>query len=315
MPDSPFDLLILGAGLRGLTAGLAARRAGARVLVVESAPNPGGTVRTQRSEGFACEQGPIALSADELAPILSVLGTPPPLASVQTRVGALWDGQRLEPAEVDGEPQSGRGGMEDLVTALRRELGPDLRLGRGATAVEVGPELWTVHLGGEVPATLQAKAIHLCTPLAESARLLAGFDPALPDLVPRLGTTQHAFVFLGTWQDAAFAQSCPGYGIACADPASPVTEILFCSNVFPGRAVAGKALVRLELAGAAATEPDPDTLAAAAEAELRRITGWTGRVLFRRVHRFAAPRLDAVHAECRVRLSELTRRVPGLSVG
>ena len=315
MTDSPIELLVIGAGLHGLATGLAARRAGKRVLVVEQQPNPGGSVRTQRSEGFACELGPIALAEDELAPILAALTAQPPLVSVQTRSGSLWDGTRLEPAEVDGDPKSGRAGMEDLVTALRRELGTDLRLGRGVTAIELGPQLWTAHLGGEVPATILAQAVHLCTPLAESARLLAGFDPALPDLVPRLGTTPHAFVFLGAWQDAAFAQSCPGYGIACADAASPVSEILFCSNVFPGRAVTGKALIRIELSGKAASDPDPDAVAALAESELRRITGWTGRVLFRRVHRFAAPRPDAVQAECRVRLSELSRRVPALSVG
>ena len=177
------------------------------MLFRSQAPSPGGSTRTQRAEGYACELGPIALDQDELQPILAALTTPPTLIPVQTRTGGLWDGSRIEPAEVEGEPRSGRGGMEDLVTALRRELGADLRLGRGVSTIDFSPAGWNVHLGGEVPAVVSAQAIQLCTPLAESTRLLAGFDPCLPDLVPRLASAQHAFVHLGTWDDAAFRQS------------------------------------------------------------------------------------------------------------
>ena len=60
MPDSTYDLLVIGGGLRGLAVGLTARQRGARVLVVEQAPSPGGSTRTPRAEGYACELGPIA---------------------------------------------------------------------------------------------------------------------------------------------------------------------------------------------------------------------------------------------------------------
>ncbi|GDY03715.1 hypothetical protein LBMAG49_30440 [Planctomycetota bacterium] len=315
MLPQPLDLLVLGGGLHGLTTALAARQQGARVIVIEREPNPGGMTRTQRSEGFACELGPFALAANELIPILAVLPAPPPLIGLQVTTGATLAGTTLTPTEVEGDPRSGRSGLEDLVTALRRELGPDLRLGRAATGITPMTNLWTTHLAGEIVSQIEAAAIHLCVPLADAAALLMPLDPALPLLVRRLVKEQRAFVFLGTWQDPAFAQSCQGYGVITTDPESPVAEILFCSNAFAGRAVTGKALVRVELQGNLAHDPDPDVVAALAEAELRRITGWSGRVLFRRVHPFTVPVINAAHVECRVRISELCRRAKGLSVG
>src|SRR5262249_7149671 len=124
-----------------------------------------------------------------------------------------------------------------------------------------------------------------------AARLLSPFDPRLAAVAARLRSEPRAFVFLGTWDDDAWCRACTGYGILVAEPARPLAEAIHCSTAFPGRAVAGKAFVRLEVAGDAAR--DAEAAAAAAESELRRIAGWSGRVLFRRVHAFAVERRDA----------------------
>ncbi|MEX2502240.1 MAG: FAD-dependent oxidoreductase, partial [Trueperaceae bacterium] len=46
----PLDLLVVGAGLAGLTAARTARRAGRRVVVVERSASIGGRTRTERLE-------------------------------------------------------------------------------------------------------------------------------------------------------------------------------------------------------------------------------------------------------------------------
>ncbi|MFO0279249.1 MAG: NAD(P)-binding protein, partial [Planctomycetota bacterium] len=60
--DNDFDALVLGAGGRGLAAALRLRAAAAastavppRLLVVDAAPAPGGSIRTQRTNGYVCE--------------------------------------------------------------------------------------------------------------------------------------------------------------------------------------------------------------------------------------------------------------------
>jgi len=303
---------VVGAGLRGLVAALRARRDGQPTGVIERLASPGGDARTQRTEGFACELGPVALGADELAPVLAALTTPPPLVGPGPDFGWRWNGASLERVAVDGDARTGRTGIEDLVVAMRRELGSDLRLGRAVAQMAPAADGWSLQLDGEVPAEVRAAHVRLCVPVAEAARLLSPFDPRLQAVAARLRSEPRAFVFLGTWDDEAWRRACTGYGILVDDPASPLAEAIHCSNAFPGRATAGKALARLEVAGDAAR--DAEAAATAAEGELRRITGWSGRVLFRRVHAFAVERHDAAWVECRVRLSDLCRQAPGLAI-
>jgi len=51
-------VLVVGAGITGLSAAWEAMRSGARVTLVEASPQVGGKVRTERVEGFAIERGP-----------------------------------------------------------------------------------------------------------------------------------------------------------------------------------------------------------------------------------------------------------------
>lgn len=312
--DRPvLDQLVIGAGPTGLQRALAARRENRSVLLLEREPVPGGPLRTLRIEGFTCELGSFALPASEYDALAAGLPHPPPAAALQpeARQGQVWDGQRLRPAPVHGEPRAGRTGLEDLVTAHRRELGPALRSGRAVTTLRPVAAGWTAELGGEVPAHETARAVDICTSLPSAARLLARLDPALGAAAGRLQREGAAHVFLGTWQDPATAAALPGYGILADPPAGVLREAIFCSNAFARRAPPGKCLVRIEVTAAGA-RLDDDALAAAAERELRRLTGLPGPILFRRVHRFAQTVRDGAWTECGVRLRELVRTVPGV---
>ncbi len=308
--DTPFDALVLGAGLRGLTTALRLRRdrPDCRLLVVDAEPQPGGSVRTQRTNGFVCELGPFAFPADELTPLRELLARPPqPLAALPAaRTGALWNGHQLTPVAVDPEPWSFRTGNEELVQACRRELGDVLRLGRAVTTVDFDGA-FAVTLGGEVPTALRAHALHVALPTRTAADLPTRFDPHLAGAAQRMTAAPTAMAFFGG--DASAAPTLRGYGILPTDEVvSPVHEVVFCSEVFAGRALPGRFLVRVECAALG----DDDATLDAAEHELRRWTATTAAFGLRKLHRFEREIPDGARIECRLRLAELPVRVRGL---
>ncbi|MCA8951849.1 MAG: FAD-dependent oxidoreductase [Planctomycetes bacterium] len=308
------DGVVLGAGLRGLGAALRwPVRPGETVRIVDRQSRAGGSVRTQRSNGFVCELGPFAFEEAAIAPLLEVLERPPAVLASGCDTGAVFDGARLNPCPVEPRPVSFAGGCEDLVQACRRELGDRMWLGR--EAVEIRPADsggFAIALGGEVPATLTARQLVLALPMANAARLLAGFDRALVDVADRLEREPRAFVFLG-----GLTRDCrelAGYGIAPAeDVPSAAVEAIFCGNVFPGRCLPDRALVRVELAGDPA-QGDDAALAERAVAELRRWTGTAAEFPFVKVHRFETIARDATRAECRARFAGIAARAPGLAM-
>src|SRR5688572_13268855 len=119
-----FDALVLGGGLRGLLAGLRLRARGKAPLVVEARPAPGGSLRTQRTNGFVCELGAFAFSADELAEPRALLPRlPEPIAAAPgARTGWLRSAAGTTQVAVDPLPLAFRTGNEELVQACRREL-------------------------------------------------------------------------------------------------------------------------------------------------------------------------------------------------
>lgn len=316
MDGERFDHVVLGAGLRGLGAALQARRdhPSAVLLVVDQAPRAGGQVQTQRSNGFVCELGPFAFAADELAPRLGLLSQPPrPAAPLPTgHHGSVFDGNGLVAVAVDPVPTSFASGAEELVQAMRRELGPALRLGRAATALHPVPGGWQVTLGGERPSQLTTEHLTLALPAGAAARLLSTFDRALAAGAGRLAEPTRAFVFFGG--HGGDAPELRGYGIVpAASVATPCTEVIFCTKVFAQRALPGRFLARMELTGPIAAGTDADLIAAAG-AELRRWTGTRAPLPFTKVHRFLGQADPAAEVECRSRLAAVAERLRGLTL-
>lgn len=314
MEDPVLDLAVVGGSLAGLHCARSALRGGQRAMVVERAAEPGGSARTRRTEGFVCELGPFALARREWDVHAACLDMPPPRVDLlpAAHTGWRWDGTALAEVAVADDPCSGVGGCEDLVTAYRRELDGALRLGREVTALRHDDDGWQLELGGEAAATVRARTVALAMSIDAAARLCARLHAPIGDTAARLRTAAFAHVFLGLWQDAAATAALRGYGVLATDAAPGCArELLFCSNAFPRRAVAGKALVRVELHGD--LPADDDALAALGERELRNITGWTGDVLFRRVQRGTATVRDSAFTECRLRLQDLAARAGTLS--
>jgi len=312
-----FDSIVIGGGLGGLTAALRLRRArpDANVAVVEAEPAPGGALRTVRSNGFVCELGPFAFADEEVRPTLDLLARPPRTVTAPPGLqGAWFDGERLHPVAVDPLPVSFATGAEELVQACRRELGDVLRLGRAVLRVLPDDDGFAMTLGGDVEATLRARELVVAVDAAAASGLLGGFDPMLPEIGQHIGRERRAFVFLGGLRSAA--QELRGYGVLAADDLpDPVLEAIFCTEVFPNRALHDRCLTRVELTGGSdgALPGDDAALEALAEATLRAWTGTAAEFGFRKTHRFSTPIAGGALTECRIRIAELTRRVPGLS--
>lgn len=57
-PSANYDVIVVGAGISGLAAAYALHQRGARVLVLEARAAPGGSIRSEQSDGFVVENGP-----------------------------------------------------------------------------------------------------------------------------------------------------------------------------------------------------------------------------------------------------------------
>jgi protoporphyrinogen oxidase len=314
---SSFDTIVIGAGLRGMQAflRLRAQQPDARMLLVEALPWPGDDVRSQRSNGFTCELGPFAFTRDELEGTLALLPQPPRiLASLETaKTGWLFDGQQLRPLRVEPEPCSFATGCEDIVQSYRREIGQGLRLGRAVTAVKPAADGgFVVTLGGEVPTELHTQQLLLATSATNAARMLGNFEPELPHFAEQAQFEPRAFVWFGGLSKDA--PELHGYGVLPhKDLASPLAELIFCTDVFANRAMPDRVLVRAETALAELPDDDGE-LIRIAEEELRRWTQCKARFGFTKVHRFATVLKDGCYAECRARVAEIAQRTPGLSL-
>jgi len=62
-----YDVIVIGAGITGLTAGYELTRRGCRPLLLEAAPRAGGLIQTDRADGFTIEAGPDSVLASKPA--------------------------------------------------------------------------------------------------------------------------------------------------------------------------------------------------------------------------------------------------------
>jgi protoporphyrinogen oxidase len=102
---SDLDALVLGAGPAGLGAALALARAGARVMIVESAERPGGLCVTERRDGFAFDLGghiPFVRDAGRRAWLEELLGED--LVEVPRPVACVRDGRIVRGRYLDQRP-------------------------------------------------------------------------------------------------------------------------------------------------------------------------------------------------------------------
>src|ERR671918_234993 len=94
--DQEEDIVILGAGLAGLTAAIILARAGRSITVFEQSSKAGGRARTENIDGFYFNQGPHALylggAGNRVLRELGIKysGNPPPLPQYLVKEGKKY---------------------------------------------------------------------------------------------------------------------------------------------------------------------------------------------------------------------------------
>jgi oxygen-dependent protoporphyrinogen oxidase len=206
-----------------------------------------------------------------------------------------------------------RGGFEELVGALRRELGDRVHLTSAASGIARDGSGWRVTANG---AAHEAGALVVATPAPVTAALLERAAPRVAALAREIRAADVAVCGL-LFPRGAVEHPLDGYGYLVPGGRHPILGCLFESSVFPGRAPEGCVLLRVLLGGArhpAAARGSPDEIAARAVAALREPLGIRGEPAAARVivHPGAIPQYDIGHP---ARLAVLERELaesPGL---
>jgi hypothetical protein len=197
------------------------------------------------------------------------------------RAGAVRAVRRLIAGEQAGQTRllAPGGGMSELTAALARDLGPRLRLGSPAVAIEVegGGRAAAVRLAsGELD---PCDAVVLAVPAPAAARLVSDASGELAALLDQIRFAGVAVVHLG-YRQADVGGAARGFGFLVAPGEElRVLGAVFESAIWPGRAPAGHALIRCMLGGVR----DPDAvqlpereLVDIAHRDLRRALGLAG---------------------------------------
>ena len=166
-----YDVVVVGAGLAGLTCAVSLEARGLDVLVLEAAAEVGGRVRTEVVDGHLCDVGfqllnPAYPAVHRLVDV-DALGLQTFGAGVEVRRGD------------SGSPRSGGGG--------------DVSAGRGVTALLADPRreptalLRTLASGLLAPGELAALARWAAPSLGPVRRLLDGPDTSLAESLDKAG--------------------------------------------------------------------------------------------------------------------------------
>jgi protoporphyrinogen/coproporphyrinogen III oxidase len=216
-----------------------------------------------------------------------------------------------------------RAGMGTLMDALAVDLGAALHTRTAVETVERGDGGAGFRLRlttGEVRAF---DRLVLAVPPRVASRWLRSLDAAAADEIAGIEAADVAMVALAL-PLAAFRTAPDGYGFLVApgqapDAAPDVLGALFESNVFPGRAAPGHALVRVILGGAGRADVlagSDDALTATAVDAIDRAVGLTGAPVRVWVHRqpAAIPQYLVGHEARVARVAERLRGLHGLSL-
>jgi oxygen-dependent protoporphyrinogen oxidase len=160
-----------------------------------------------------------------------------------------------------GRLTSFRNGLSELPDALTRALGTAVRTSTPVLSLSAPPDTRAQEAAGlytvsTTAGPIRADAVVLSGPAAESARMIRPFDATLASLLEGIPTAPLAVVCLG-YDARALAARCPldGFGfLVRRHPATRILGALWESSIYPNRAPAGKALLRVMLGGARDTD-------------------------------------------------------------
>lgn len=260
--------------------------------------------------------GPLASDPD-LAEARSVL---PRLKTLERDYGSLTAGvlahrvmRRRTACAAEGF--SFRGGMSALVDGLSANLGPRLRLGQGAEAIEPENGAWRVEAcSPRGRHTVTVRHVVLCSPANASACMLAPLDRELSGLLDGIAYAPVSVVHLG-FERGAVAHPLDGTGfLVPRNEGLALTGCLWTSSMFSGRASPDRVLLTCYLGGSRlpeAVEWDDGPTVSAVLGELDGLLGLRSAPGLVRIHRHHRG-LPLYHGAHQARLEAIGRRLRAL---
>ncbi len=331
-------VIVIGAGIAGLTAAWELARSGQDVTILESERRPGGVIVTEQVDGFLVEGGPDGFLAGEpeLPALANELGIGGRVIDQQERGTALWSGRKLQPIDpgraaallgIDATAseaavgfRSFAAGMAEPVMALVQQLSGSLRFAQGVAGIARHRQGWRIAITGG--SAHEADGIVLALPAYTAGRLLASVGVTGARELAEVFYTPSITVSLGYHREQIGVQLQGGGFVVDpnvgAQPAAPlhshsseqIRACTYASRKFPGRAPAEHTLLRAYL-GSTGDHP-----ARIAHEQLAAILGIRGEPLWSRTFYWnrGLPRYRPHHAERIAGIRHRLERLPPLAL-
>jgi protoporphyrinogen oxidase len=319
-------VIVVGAGIAGLTAAWELARSGQDVAILESERQPGGVIVTEQVDGFVVEGGPDGFLAGEpeLPALAQELGIGNRVIEQQERGTSLWSGGTLQPidagraaallgidaraSEVEAGFRSFAGGMGEVITALAQRLSTSLRFAQGVAGIARQGRRWRLAItGGSVH---DADAVVLALPAYTAGRLLESVGIVGARELAEIVYAPSVTVSLAYRQDQ-IARPLVGAGFVVDLPGpEQIRACTFASRKFSRRAPTGHVLLRAYLG------PTDDHPAKLARAHVAAILGIRDEPLWSRVFYWnrGLPRYRPHHAERIAGVRHRLERLPPLAI-
>ena len=319
-------VIVIGAGIAGLTAAWELARSGQDVTILESERRPGGVIVTEQVDGCLVEGGPdgFLVGEPELPALAKELGIGGRVIEQQERGTALWSGGKLQPidpgraaallgidataSEAAAGFRSFAAGMAETVMALAQRLSGSLRLAQGVAGIARHGQGWRIAITGG--SAHEADGIVLALPAYTAGRLLesVGIKGAreLAEVVYAASVTVSL-----AYRKEQIGTLSGGAGFVVESPSGEqIRACTYASQKFAGRAPAGQILLRAYLG------PTGDHPAMLASEQLAAILGIRGQPLWSRTFYWnrGLPRYRPHHAERVAGIRHRLERLPPLAL-